>query len=148
VRATRAIALPATTPPHAAQSTTLSLEPPRRLASRVRHIDCFRNAISGISTSVVTPPAARLESRSQIFPLRAAGLIDVHVRIHQAGKQHMVAEIEELRACRHFIPAAKRSDPLVVYNHCGGCDAIRRPRRVLTKCFIILLITFAVEGCG
>ena len=55
--------------------------------------------LSGMSTIVVTPPAAAARvARGEALPLGAAGLVDVHVGVDQPGQQHLVVgEVDRRR---------------------------------------------------
>ena len=74
-------------------------------------------ALSGMSTMVVTPPAAaaRVAVR-EALPLGTAGLVDVHVGVDQARHDHAVAHVFQGHAGRHervlvdfsMTPAAQR----------------------------------------
>ena len=116
-------ALPRTTPPHAAQSTHALPRAAARLASSACTSMVSGTQFSGMSTSVVTPPAAAARvAVSKAFPLGAARLVDVDVRVHQAGQQHRVAEIAQLGLRRNIVPAAHRRDALVLHHQRRGCE--------------------------
>ena len=55
---------------------------------------------SGMSRMVVTPPAAAAAGGAgEALPLRAAGLVDVHVGVDQPGEQHLVVgQFDQLAA--------------------------------------------------
>ena len=82
---------------------------------------------SGMSRIVVTPPAAAAAGRGgEPLPLGAAGLVDVHVGVDQAGQQHLV--VLERRPSRAAAGgssyAVDGGDPLA-----RDPDARPRPRR-------------------
>jgi hypothetical protein len=69
---------------------------------------------SGISMSVVTPPAA------------AARLVDVHVRVHEPRHQQRVARVDDLRALRRVVVAADRADHAARDGHGRRAHALRQ----------------------
>ena len=55
--------------------------------------------LSGMSTIVVMPPAAAARvAVVEAFPLGAARLVDVHVRVDEPGHHDEIAGIDDLRA--------------------------------------------------
>ena len=57
--------------------------------------------------------------RRKTLPLGSAGIIDMNVRVHQAGKQDIFAKIVKLRGLRHVAPGTHLGDPLVLNQQ--GC---------------------------
>ena len=114
-------ALPGTTPPQKPTSTAqLPVAPPRAWPRARRRWWSAGTLLSGMSTRVVTPPAAAAAGGGgEALPLGAARLVDVDVGVDEAGQDDAVAEIAQLGARRHVIPAAHRRDPLAGHVHGG-----------------------------
>ena len=86
-------ALPRTTPPQAAQSTQALLRAAARLASRAATLIVSGTQFKGMSTSVVTPPAAAARvAVSKALPV-AARIVDVYMGIDEAGEKQQVAKV-------------------------------------------------------
>ena len=72
---------------------------------------------NGMSTMVVMPPAAACaRGRVEALPIRAAWLIDVHVRIHETGYDDKIAGLDDFGEARvaHGIERADGGDDAVL----------------------------------
>ena len=80
--------------------------------------------LSGMSTIVVTPPAAAARERGrESLPLGAPRLVDVHVRVDQAGKDPGVAHVE---ASADGSESAMHRDLAGTHHERGGTNAVGR----------------------
>ena len=75
-----------------------------------------------MSMIVVTPPAAAARGRSgEALPLGAAGLVDVHVGVDQAGQEHLVVlEVHRAGGRGRVVVRRDRGDPLAAHPHARG----------------------------
>ena len=66
-----------------------------RFASSALTVVVVGTLLSGMSTIVVTPPAAAVLRRvREAFPVGAPWLVDMHVRIHEPGKDDERADVD------------------------------------------------------
>jgi hypothetical protein len=104
------------------------------LAFESRQIDDFRRAVKGHIDQRRHAARGRGARRGrEAFPLRAAGLVDVHMGVDQAGKQNIVAEVVQAGNGRHFVPSANGSDVLMFHQQGGWTKASRRDHASGTK---------------
>ncbi len=70
---------------------------------------------SGMSTIVVTPPAAAARVADVKLPLGAARVVHMHVRVDQAGHQHLVVgQLDVLGTDQVSVERLDRDDPAVL----------------------------------
>ncbi len=117
--------LSGTAPPQNATSTWHCPAAAFRLTCSAATSTVGGSEFSGMSTIVVTPPAAAARGgRGEALPLGAARLVDVHVRVDEAWQQHLVAarrytSVPLDRACP---PAAPRRSAGPSSTTAAGCS--------------------------
>jgi hypothetical protein len=83
--------------------------------------------LSGMSTTVVMPPAAAARvARLEALPLGAPGLVDVDVGVDHAGHQGEVAEVGDGEALGHRVGVGDGHDLTAPDVHRRGTNALRR----------------------
>ena len=86
----------------------------RRRNAVERHVDNRRDAAG----------RRRARGRVEAFPVGAAGLVDVHVRVDDAGRDHEVAAVDDVRAIGQVRGPFDVDNSAVVDLDRGGCDRI------------------------
>ena len=82
----------------------------------------------------------------EALPFGAAGLVDMHMRVHQSGEQHIVAEVVQARDGRHLIPSADTGNTFVLDQHGRGREAAGRKHPGGPKGVCHTVFTFAARG--
>ena len=89
--------LPGMRPPHSAKSIIEARLPAASLSSKLRASTVGGLALSGMSMQVVTPPGReRARAEREALPVRAAGVVEVHVRIDPAREHVQPARVDLL----------------------------------------------------
>ena len=111
-------ALPGTTPPQKPTSTASFPAAAASFSPNAATLVVAGMLLSGMSTIVVTPPAAaaRVAVANPSHSVRP-GSLHVHVRVDESGHQHQVTEVDHLGASRHFVVRRHRNDRLAFDVH-------------------------------
>ncbi len=92
---------PGTSAPHSPKSTEESRRAASSLASKAAPSAVGGVEFSGMSKYALKPPAASAALPVRMpFPVRAAGLVEVHVRVQAAGEDVQAARVDLARAVR------------------------------------------------
>ena len=104
-------ALPGTTPPQNPTSTAHWPVAAARLAANASRVVVGGIELSGMSTSVVTPPIAAARRRGrEALPLGAAGLVQVNVGVDDTGQHRELADVIEPRPGGDVVPRGDALD--------------------------------------
>ena len=117
------------------------------LAFQGRHIDDLRRAVERhVDKRGHSAGGGGACCRRKAFPVRAARLVDMHMRVHQSGQQYIIAEVVEARDRRHFIPSADTGNAFVLDQHSGGREASGREHAGGSEGVCHTVFTFAARG--
>ena len=101
-----------------------------------RHVHQRGNAARGRS----------LRCGLEAFPLRASGLVDVHMRIHQARQKHKVTKIAQVASEHGLIPINHARYAPVLHQQRRRPQALGRQYLGRAKCLSHTFFTFAGWG--